>query len=144
MINLDFSRAWASEELYISNPLSKRQSILDNDKLHDILLMISDKDHTQPDNKRYVFNKINDLINSEKSSPESYASRLLKNFNSINVCDINQQNDEKNSPPHFACKADDTDTIAFLLSDKRLTTLNSKNVAGETPLMTAVNLAVNL
>ena len=51
-----------------------------------------------------------------------------------------EANDEKNTPLHFACRADDTDTIAFLISDKRLTTLNSKNVAGETPLMTAVNL----
>ena len=119
--------------------MAGKEDILDNVNIHEILLMISDKAHNQPDNKQYVFNKINDFINSDGSSQESYASRLLKRI-STNLCDINQPNDEKNTPLHFACRANDTDTIAFLLSDKRLTTLNSKNVAGETPLMTAVNL----
>ena len=119
--------------------MAGKEDILDNVNIHEILLMISDKAHNQPDNKQYVFNKINDFINSDGSSQESYASRLLKRI-STNLCDINQPNDEKNTPLHFACQANDTDTIAFLLSDKRLTTLNSKNLVGETPLMMAVDM----
>ena len=61
-------------------------------------------------------------------------------FISFEKCNINQVNNEKNSPPEVACAFEDTDTITFLLKDQRLTTLNSKNLDGKTPLMMALDL----
>ena len=54
--------------------MDKKEYILENDKVHDILLMISQNDQKQPDNNQCVFNKINALISSDDSSQGSYAS----------------------------------------------------------------------
>ena len=118
--------------------MAESEDILDNENLHEILFMVSQNVH-QPDKNQYLFNRIKDLINLEGSSKESYASQLLKRISTNNFVDINQPDEAGNTPLHFACMANNTDSIAFLLSDKRLTTLNSKNVSGETPLMAAVN-----
>ena len=65
-------------------------------------------------------------------------SQVLKKLLSEPMCDINQVNNDKNSPLHIACLVDDTRTITLLLKSKRLTTLNAQNKKGETPIMLAI------
>ena len=64
--------------------------------------------------------------------------KLLKQLLLFPKCNINQVNNEKNSPLHIACLVEDVETVTALVKDKRLNTLNAKNIDGETPLMMAV------
>ena len=92
--------------------------------------------------------KVKNIVTDGKSllmsvicnTQDANREQQLKYILSKEENDINQANYEKNTALHFACGVDDTDTIAFLLNDKRLTILNSKNNNGETPLMIAVSL----
>ena len=76
------------------------------------------------------------MLNKKKENRNKMIDQLLR----FSKCDINQVNNQKNSPLHIACLVEEVETISTLVKDKRLNTLNAKNVNRNTPLMVAVIL----
>jgi len=78
-----------------------------------------------------------DLMSAIMNSRNEVVKTLLAEPG-CDKCDINQQNRENYTALHYACISNNSEAVTALISDSRLTTLNTQGKSGKSPIMEAV------